>query len=156
MTGPWILLKTKWCREYQALENLGLLGIVAYLPRLTELRRAGFRATQPQPMFPGYIFAKPDGYALPTVMGVSGVVEFGGRIARVEEEIIAELRSRETPVGLIDLIHPGSDVKIAAGPFSGLVGTLCRLSGKERAVVLLADIARRMQVEVSARDLRLA
>lgn len=164
MASPWILLKTKWCREYQALENLGKLGITAYLPRCAEKRHAGFRKTQQQPLFPGYIFAQPNGHALPTVYGVAGAVMFGANVAHVDEEIIAELKRRETSAGVIDLseealseIKTGDQVKIVSGPFANLVGELCKLkNGRERAIVLLREAERIQRIEVAARDLRLA
>ena len=164
MLGPWILLKTKWCREYQALENLEKLDIPAYLPRCMEKRRAGFRRTQHQPLFPGYIFANPDGRILPTVYGVAGVVMFGSNMAQVNEEIIEELKRRETAAGVIDLseealsaMNPGDQVKIIEGPLAGLIGKLASLDGRQRAVVLLDLLGNSQQrVEVGAWDLRLA
>lgn len=159
----WIVLRTRAACEYQALRNLSLLGVTAYLPRLAEIRRRGFsRQAQQYPMFPGYIFAQPhDG--LPTIYGVTGAVMRGDKLAQVDGGIIDEIKRRENSAGVIDLgeetlaaIHPGDHVRIVAGPFADLVGRLCKLkNGRERAIVLLDESERLQRVEVGSRDLRL-
>jgi transcriptional antiterminator RfaH len=158
---PWILLQTNWCREYQALENLERLQIETYLPRTTEMRRAGFHSIHRQPMFPSYIFARMrTDSSIPAVRGVSGPVRFGDRFAEVEESIIDALRSREID-GLIDLteeglsaVRPGAEVKVASGPFADLVGIFQKRTGKERAMILLNVLGGMQRVEMPVRDLR--
>lgn len=176
--GSWILLKTKPACEHKALRNLvsldkmllehGRTGIEAYLPLSAEIRPSGRRdSKQYWPMFSGYIFARRRDEidcAFPSIYGIIGPVEFGGRPARVDEEIILELRQRETSAGVIDLaeeclksIQPGDQVKIAGGPLAGFIGKLARLNGRERAVVLLEFLGnKRQEVEVPSSHLRLA
>jgi len=165
MLGPWILLQTRASCEWQALRNLTTLNITAYLPHCAEVRRRGWRKqAEYYPLFPGYIFAKPNGFAIPSIIGISGPVMFGSRVAHVEDELIEELRRRQNAAGIIDLsaeclasVKVGDQVRIESGPLAGFVGELARLNGKERAWVLIKFAEERMtRVEVSAHDLRLA
>lgn len=128
------------------------------------LRREGFEVHWPRivvrivrrddtlkPLFPGYLFARPDSCAwqiamtVPNVIRVLGVRERGDPI-QVPDAYVQDLIAR---AGAIDAAIPAAEdvvaawrpgvtvLRITAGPWSGLSGLLYHDRGRERVDVLL-------------------
>ena len=124
-------------------------GPETFLPTYrTRSRRA--HATDPveRPLFPGYLFVRLETLDLPRVSvlqapGVVRLVEFGGRAAVVDDEIVGSLRiivagpaeARPHP-----LLHEGQRVRVVGGPFAGAVGRLVRGRGRKPRLVVTIDI----------------
>lgn len=89
--------------------------------------------------------------------GVIGLVAFGAEPARLDDEAIVFLRSREGRDGVIHAspLPPSSAIRIADGPWQGLIAILeRRVSGRERVLVLLDVLQRQTRVELPATRVR--
>jgi transcription antitermination factor NusG len=112
-------------------------------------------------LFPGYFFArfvpllsqKEVTYA----RGVSGIVHFGGRLARIPDATIAELRAhmgKEECRTLDHELREGDTVKISRGIFMGLATVVTVLiPAHERVRVLIDFLGQCREVEVAKADL---
>ena len=143
----WFCVRTHPKHERIAAARLrNLISVEVFNPRL-RLRRPTRRGPvwMIEPVFPCYVFARFDlARQLDSVrfaFGVRTVVAFGAKVPAVPDEVVESLR---TEMGgelyersLVDLV-PGEEIRVAAGPFCGLVGTVRQvLTPKERVQVLL-------------------
>ncbi len=143
----WYLVFGKPGRERTARENLERQGFETYLPMLRQRRRRGGRyVVRVEPMFPRYLFVRFDAERdhwgpIRSTLGVSKLVRFGAALARVPDDLVALLRSREDPEGIQDLPAPefrsGAGVRIVEGPMAGYEGIFQAPSGRDRVTVLL-------------------
>jgi transcriptional antiterminator RfaH len=125
----WACAQLKPQGERLALHCLTLAGYETYLPRLREQRvRQGRRVQVCPPLFPGYCFIAIElqWHAARWAPGVARIVLDGAAPARVPDNVIAEIRSRER-AGLVELAkrplaRPGDPVRVIRGPFEGHVG----------------------------------
>src|SRR5215471_6437948 len=119
-------------------------GYEIYNPQLREQRRRyGRKITSVSQLFPAYVF----------VLIVSGwwnarwqprvirLVMDGLVPARVPDQVIAEIRSRERN-GFVELpkargLMPGTRVRLVSGPFCDRIGLVAGLRGHERVLCLL-------------------
>jgi transcriptional antiterminator RfaH len=82
------------------------------------------------------------------------LVRFGEQLAFIADDFIQDLKSHEVDG---EIVHPaksylvGQRVHVAAGPFSGLLGTIIDMDDKERLVVLMNLLNRPVKVQVAAR-----
>ncbi len=128
------------------------------LPMVRQQRRT-IRGLQQQvePLFPRYLFieADADGRTLAPVRstrGVSGLVRFGERAARVPGSVIARLRERMQQDDIVTLsvptLQPGQSVRVTQGPFAGIQAIFDSPSGAERVRLLMAVLGARVSVVV--------
>jgi len=81
--------------------------------------------------------------------GVSGIVRFGGRYPRIEEEALAHLRSQFGDAEVTELdneIGLGDRVEIVEGAFAGLEAVVTQAMSSQMRVMVLMDFLGR-QVE---------
>jgi transcriptional antiterminator RfaH len=146
-----------WCcaqiepfRERLAMHCLGLNGFEVYCPRLREqVRIRGRKIVRTPPLFPGYAFVLVVSawWSARWSPGVRRLVMDGEAPAKVADNIIAEIRSRERN-GLVELPNPrgclaaGTRVRLVSGPFRDQIGLLAVLRPHERVLVLLRLLAR--------------
>lgn len=156
----WYLVRTKPNAETTAQANLDRQGYELYFPRLAQalLCRGRWRE-RIGPLFPGYLFLRLDEGRQPlapvrSTPGVACAVRFGLHYAIVPDEVIRDLRARANPeTGMHRLnpgmqLAPGARVRILAGPFDGLEGIFQRVSGSDRAIVLLSVLGQTASVAV--------
>lgn len=147
----WYAIHTNPREEDRAHSNLSAWGVETCCPKLKSVRTLNFtgRAVQViEHMFPRYIFARFNSDAMlhkvRFTRGVRNVVMIGDVPARVDDEIIAVLRSRMSPDGLIthqDEFDEGDEVYLKAGPFKGFTGVFnSRLTGSDRVTILLDTV----------------
>jgi transcriptional antiterminator RfaH len=154
----WYCARTKPKHEHIASASVtNRLGLEVVCPRLRverPTRRGVVRLLEP--LFPGYLFVrcvledKLDD--LRHTNGVSSVVHFGGRVARVPDEVVEELQRHflaEEPVVMADSLKPGAAVVVAAGAFEGMQASVLRtLPARRRVQILLDILGRPTMVEV--------
>jgi transcriptional antiterminator RfaH len=156
----WYCVRTRQKQEHIAAANLRQIERVQVFSPRIKFRRATQRGPVwfAESLFPSYIFAR---FALRQLLGevrhttgVSTVVHFADRIPNIADHIIAELRATTGDQELI--VHDpspeaGHEVRIATGPFQGLLGTLNEvLPASERVRVLLEILGRQIAVELSS------
>ena len=155
------MVTTKPRNEERAANNLQQGGIEVLAPRL-KLRKfkEGQFVSMIEPMFPGYIFVKfhpVDEFRLVKyTRGIKTIVNFGGRIVPIQEELITFIKARlEEGVATIQQrrFHEGEKIFIKDGPFKNLSGVFEKeLDGKERVAILLDGINYCARMEID-RDL---
>ncbi len=115
-----------------------------------------------KPLFSGYIFVKFDPDTQLRLVkysrGVSSVVSFGNKPARVDESLINSIKLRIKD-GFVVLEPPsftrGEMVEIKEGPLEGISGIFdSRVKDSDRVVILLNAIALQSRVVVSSTSLR--
>jgi transcriptional antiterminator RfaH len=155
----WYLIHTKPKLEAVALENLERQGYVAYLPRLAQEKLQNRQLKVEQvPLFPRYCFI--DGSQLPlqkgltpvrSTRGVSKIVSFGGIPALITNELINQLKTREseqeeTPK---TLFKEGDRVTVTAGAFQGLEGIYQMTEGEARIKVLIEFMHKSVSLDLA-------
>jgi transcriptional antiterminator RfaH len=122
-------------------------------------RRQGKRVTLVAPMFPRYLFihlnSQTDNWApIRSTLGAVSVVRFGRAAARVPDDLITALKSREDIQGIqvlpVEEYRPGSRVRITQGSFAGYEGIFQAVSGRDRVTVLLDVLGRNARTTVDA------
>jgi transcriptional antiterminator RfaH len=156
----WYLVYCKPRQERVARENLARQGYETYLPVMRDVRRRrGRRVILVAPMFPRYLFIhlsrKTDNWApIRSTLGVVSLVKFGRAAARVPDELLDLLRSREDAQGVqilpVEQYRPGSRVRITHGGFAGYEGIFQAASGRDRVTVLLDVLGRQARTTVDS------
>jgi transcriptional antiterminator RfaH len=135
---------------------LGLNGFEVYCPRLREqVRIRNRKIVRTSLLFPGYAFVLVVSawWSARWSAGVRRLVMDGELPARVPDDVIAEIRSRERN-GLVELpkplgLAPGTRVRVISGPLSEQIGILALLKPHERVLVLLNLLGGQQRVELA-------
>ena len=154
----WYLVYCKPRQEAVARENLERQGYKTYLPFMREVRRRkARRVAATTPMFPRYLFVHlsntADNWApIRSTLGVASLIRFGQNAARVPDDLIAALKSREDADGVqilpVEQYKTGSRVRITQGSFAGYEGIFQASSGRDRVTVLLDILGRNARTVV--------
>jgi transcriptional antiterminator RfaH len=156
----WVAVNTQAHRESIAVHNLERQDFEVYCPRLLKRIRHARKARDVlRPMFPGYLFVKVDSdlrhwRPIKSTIGVRSVVSCGDRLSVLSDTFIASLKAREIDGIIVKPDSPfqiGQQIRIAGGPFDGLIGTIIDMDEKERLTVLMDLLNGRVKVNVEAR-----
>lgn len=163
-TSAWFLVRSKPRQESVALTNLARQGYESYLPMFAAEKLVRRKSTVVQePMFARYLFVRLDTTGqgqswspIRSTVGVSELVCFGSRPARVDDALIATLREREaeqqgTPT---TLFAHGDSVRITQGAFAGLEAIYQMNDAEGRAMVLLDLLSKPVAMTIDAASLR--
>lgn len=159
-TESWYLVHTKPRQEDIALANLERQGYACYLPqmRIERVRRRKAEVVI-EPMFPRYLFIRLDSSdqgkswsPIRSTLGVSQLVHFGGRAAKVDDNLVDLLRQRALPTEA--MFHRGDSVVIADGPFAGVEAIYQTADAERRACILLEILAKPVSMHIDAGRLR--
>jgi transcription antitermination factor NusG len=141
--GRWWAVYTKAKAEKALARHLRGRGVAHYLPLETHSwRNKGRTFTSHLPVFPGYVFlfadeddrvAALESNVISKVLPVPDQRRLFNDLRRVYRMLAAEL-----PVDRADPLVPGQPVRITAGPFQGLDGTLLQFGNQLRLVVEVA------------------
>jgi transcription antitermination factor NusG len=165
----WVAARLESNHERYALYCLGKLGYVTYFPRLRERYRRRRGKPKPNgskpvvkrspgpPLFPGYAFVLIElqwhtAYWCPAVVDL---IMSGELPVRVPDAVIAEIRSREGPDGLISLPKPprprvGARVRITRGSFEGALAVYAGMKSQQRIELLLSMLGSQRRVTLSS------
>lgn len=143
----WYLVRVKLHKDAYAEEQLNNQGYKVYRPLAKRIRTRGKKKVEViESLFPRYLFVKmhagiDDWGPIRSTRGVIGVVKFGTRLAKVDNNIINEIRVKEEILGqkIIDMdrYKAGQRVEIKGGPFNGLNGIFDCYNGEQRVIILL-------------------
>lgn len=154
----WYVVNTKPRNEERAATNLTNGGVEVLAPKL-QLRKYkdGKFVQVVESMFPSYIFVRihpVDEYRLVKyARGVKTIVNFGGKIVPLPDEMIEFIKSRlENGVAVIkkQTLNKGEKIIVQDGPFKGLSGIFeGELEGRERVAILLdgIDYCAKMEID---------
>jgi len=163
-TTAWYLVHTKPRQEDVALTNLQRQGYECYLPqmRIERIRRRKAEIAT-EPMFPRYLFIRLDSSdqgkswsPIRSTLGVSQLVHFGARAAKVDDALVALLRQREQAMPLDAMFHNGDSVIITDGPFAGIEAIYQTADADRRAFILLEILSKPVSMQIDAGCLRKA
>jgi transcriptional antiterminator RfaH len=164
-SGKWGLINTHPHKEALAIENLLRQKFQTYCPLVRKrIKHARREQDVLRPLFPTYVFVRIDEAlhrwrSISSTFGVRALVSFGERLGFLHDDFINSLKAREVD-GCI--VHPespyvvGQKVKVAGGPFDGLVATIIQMSEKDRLVVLMDLMNRPVKVKLEACDVKSA
>jgi transcriptional antiterminator RfaH len=156
----WYAIHTNPKQEDRAGSNLRAWGIETFVPKFKTYHLNPF-TQEPvclvKHLFPRYIFAK---FVLSGLVhkvtytrGVHSIVTFGNQPSRIDEAIIALIRSRTDAAGYVKLgeeFRPGDEVTIKDGPLKGLTGIFKQeLKEHDRVMILLNAVSYQAQVVVN-------
>ncbi len=160
----WFLVCSKPRQEAVALTNLARQGYESYLPLFATEKLVRRKPTVVQePMFARYLFVRldtsgqgPSWSPIRSTVGVSELVCFGSRPARVDTSLIATLREREMAQQADPdaLFTAGDSVRITKGAFAGLEAIYQMNDAEGRAMVLLDLLSKPVAMTIDAASLR--
>lgn len=150
-SSRWYAVRTRPRQEERAAANLSGWNVEAFCPFMAHKLARG-----PEPLFPGYIFARFSYEAMLRKIcftrGVASVVSFGGVPSPVEDGIIALIRSRIEHGNVVRIapeFNPGDRVRITSGALANFVGIFERdLPESERVRILLTSVTYNARIEV--------
>jgi transcriptional antiterminator RfaH len=153
----WIAVNTNPHRERIVPEHLHRQALTAYCPTIRKRRSHARRVEMVlRPLFPGYLFVQANASLkwrpILTTHGVRAVVRAGEDLSFIDDALIAGLKAREVDGAVVRPPSPyrvGQEVRIAGGPFDGLIATILELDEKDRLLVLLDVIHRGIKVKLS-------
>ena len=153
----WFAIQGRPHQENLAAANVARLDVEVFLPRVKQIQSVcGVQRWLTKPLFSGYFFGK----FVPVVSmdavrychGVLRVVGTSRYPIPLEAEIIASIRERLEPDGLIHLesrtFKPGDAVKIEKGPFAGFMGKVERESEDGARVAILLEVLQHARLVV--------
>ncbi len=162
--SAWFLVRSKPRQESVALTHLARQGYESYLPLFATEKLVRRKSTVVQePMFARYLFVRLDTSGngqswspIRSTVGVSELVCFGSRPARVDDALIATLRERETAqqASPTTLFATGDNVRITEGAFVGLEAIYQMNDAEGRAMVLLDLLSKPVAMTIDAASLR--
>lgn len=162
--SAWFLVRSKPRQEAVALTNLARQGYESYLPLFATEKLVRRKSTVVQePMFARYLFVRLDTTGqgqswspIRSTVGVSELVCFGSRPARVDDALIATLREREIAqqASPTTLFAHGDSVRITEGAFAGLEAIYQMNDAEGRAMVLLDLLSKPVAMTIDAVGLR--
>lgn len=160
----WYLITSKPHKDAYAEEQLINQGYEVYRPVAKYLcTRKKIQIVES--LFPRYLFIKleagiDDWGPIRSTRGVQGIVKFGVGPAKVGDELINEIRSREDSLyeRAIDLdrFQEGQVVIIDTGPFSGLNGLFSKYAGDHRVIILMDLLGRQTSLTITSSEISLS
>ncbi len=157
----WVVVNTLPHREETALENLRRQGFDTYCPMIRRrVKHARYVRDVLRPLFPGYIFVHVSRdlqkwRPILSTVGVRTVVRLGIQLSFLDDGFIEALVAREEGGAISQVVNPyevGQRVRIEGGAFGGLVATIIGMDEKDRLVVLMEMLNRRVKVKVEGRS----
>jgi transcriptional antiterminator RfaH len=158
----WAVVNTQPHKERVALANLERQGYRAYCPLIRRSRSHARRVEQVlRPLFPSYLFARVDTGAqrwrpMLSTLGVRSLVRCGDRLSLIDDSFVQSLKAREEDGVIARPQSPyrlGQQVRVAGGPFDGLVATIIGLHERERLTVLLGLLSRAVKVQIDEQQI---
>lgn len=164
--AQWYVARTQPHAEARAAFNVARQGFATYLPRYRKRRRHARRIEIVlAPLFPRYLFvsfemARQQWRAIYSTIGVAQLVCHGEAPAVVPDHVIADLQSRENGDGAIELCKPafaiGDLVRVRQGAFESSLGLFEGMTDRERVIILLGLLGRKVRVSMDVEAIEAA
>jgi transcription elongation factor/antiterminator RfaH len=142
----WYVVRTQPHRETQATRQLDNQNFRVFVPRILKSRRHARKfETIRAPLFPRYIFIALDlgrdrWRSVNGTLGVDRLLTRGGEPEPVPRGLVEQLTENAEADGVVrpsTTLKVGDSIRVTAGPFAELLGTLERLDDSDRVRVLL-------------------
>lgn len=153
---PWYVVHTQPNSENRAVTHLERQGFATYCPRYLKRRRHARRVeTVVAPLFPRYLFVAVDmgtqrWRSIYSTIGVSRLVCAGDSPTAISDDLIADLKRRETG-GFIQLqqrprYRVGDKLRVLDGAFADCFGLYDGMPDSDRVIILLDLLGRKVRV----------
>ena len=153
----WYVVQTQPNAENKAVIHLSRQGFSIYLPRYLKRRRHARRIdVVAAPLFPRYLFVQINmavqrWRSIYSTVGVSRLVSNGEFPAKVPEQVVGMLKSREDAKGYVQLdckarFRAGDKVRILEGVFCDCLGLYEGMPDRDRVAILLDLLGRKVRV----------
>lgn len=156
----WYLVYTKPQQERVARENLERQGYETYLPMIKKkVKRGRTYHHRIDPLFPRYIFIHlsigvDDWGPIRSTLGVTHLVKFGNIPAALPDDLINQLKLKETEEGVrlpVETpLEEGEKVRFIDGTMHGYEAIFQCKSGSDRVLVLMEIAGTYTRLNVSA------
>ncbi len=150
-------------QEVRADRNLRRQGFYTWLPLYRRVRKHARRVDNVfAPLFPGYLFVRldPEVERWRSINGTFGVIRLlcnGDIPLAVPDGLVETIMQRRDESGLVALatrrLAVGNAVKVAFGSFAQLEGLVQEMPGRDRVIVLLNLLGRKVRASVPFTDL---
>jgi transcriptional antiterminator RfaH len=158
---PWFVVQTQVNAEAKAARNLLQQGFEIYLPRYLRGRSHARKIDKVAvPLFPRYMFVRVDmatqrWRSIQSTFGVASLVFNGSEPAPVPPQVVRSLRAREDDNGYVKLekrpkFALGDKVRVIAGAFAENLALFEGLADRDRIVILLDMLGRKVCVSIEA------
>lgn len=155
----WFVVQTHVNAEAKAARNLLLQGFEVYVPRYLKRRCHARKIDEvAAPLFPGYMFVQIDMQkqrwrSIQSTSGVASLVLNGSEPAAVPPLVLRSLLGREDESGYVKLderpmFAQGDKVRVTAGAFAGNFGLFEGLADRDRILILLEMLGRKVCVSI--------
>lgn len=154
----WYVVNTLPHQEARAECNLRRQGFDPWLPTFRKTRRHARKVDSVVvPLFPSYLFVRLDAQVARwrSINGTFGVVKLlcnGDAPEPVPDGLVDAILRRRDTRGLVQLpprqFAVGEALRVDAGPFADLVGIYEGMSGRDRVVLLLDMLGRKVKATV--------
>lgn len=149
----WYALQTRPRSEQTVSTQLNHVGVEVFLPtRRTHPAEGKMKVVKQDPLFPGYLFCRinlgsgPKLYLINDVVRIVGVGKQPVPIDESEIQSVKMLVGSPYPIESEMLPRAGDPVRIQAGPFAGMSGTLVDVRGARKFVVSIPLLNRAVSV----------
>lgn len=153
----WFALRVRAQFEFKVRDSLETAGLEAFLATWSEeVQWSDRKKTTVRPLFPGYVFARMDGFrefnwALQTRGVVQILPDSLNPLAVSDAEIATVKRVMDAKVSAIPCdFTAGETVTIDNGPLAGVSGVVVKTKGSMRVVVSVEILRRAVSVELDA------
>jgi transcription elongation factor/antiterminator RfaH len=154
----WYVVRTQPHREAQAARQLENQAFRVFLPRILRSRRHARKfETILAPLFPRYMFIALDlrrdrWRSVNGTFGVDRLLMRAGEPEPVPHGLVEQLSEAAAADGMVrcgPALTPGQNIRVTAGPFAELMGTLDQLDDQGRVRVLLDILGGKIPVVLS-------
>jgi len=150
---PWFCAMSKPNHEQLAAANLKRQCYEYYLPLIKQAKPG--KGWVIEPLFRRYLFIFSDGrwYSIKNTKGISHFLTGEDGPKTVNPEIIAAIKAREGPDGMVCLVPPpkflpGQTVKVEEGPFAGHFALFEGMTPPDRCHVLMSWLGGKVKATV--------
>jgi transcriptional antiterminator RfaH len=157
----WFVVQTQVNAEAKVARNLLQQGFEIYLPRYLKCRSHARKIDKvAAPLFPRYMFVRIDmatqrWRSIQSTFGVANLVLNGSEPAPVPPQVLRALREREDESGYVKLDKRarfvlGDKARVIAGAFAENLALFEGLADRDRVVILLDMLGRKVRVSIEA------
>jgi transcriptional antiterminator RfaH len=158
---PWFVVQTQVNAEAKVARNLLRQGFETYLPCYLKCRSHARKIDKvAAPLFPRYMFVRIDmatqrWRSIQSTFGVASLVLNGSEPAPVPPQVLRSLREREDESGYVKLdkrpkFALGDKARVIAGAFAENLALFEGLADRDRIVILLDMLGRKVRVSIEA------
>ena len=156
----WYVVNTKPHSEFTVINYLSSKGIKIFMPKLVVTKKHARKIEKVlRPLFPTYLFVysniKTNFRLINNTIGVKGILSSGDTPSCVPVEVINDLFSYVDSKEIVTTLDTsnfklGQSVEINDGIFKGSIGSFCGMSDKDRVLLFLEFLGRKVQVSISS------